>query len=84
MASTLSKMGITGPSLEDIKESKEVTSNRTRENDLKFQQGRLRLDIKKNFFSERVVGHRNRQWWNESLFLKVFRKCVDVALEDVA
>lgn len=39
----------------------QITSNRTRENYLKFQQGRLRLDTEKNFFCERVVGHRNRQ-----------------------
>lgn len=56
-----------------------VTRNRMRGNGLVVEQGKFKLDIRKKFFTERVVKHWNRNRLPrelvDSLFLEILKRC---------
>jgi len=63
----------------------QVTSDKIRGNSLKLHQGRFRVEIRKNFFTERIVKHRKKLLSEvaESPSLGLFKRYVDVVLLDI-
>jgi len=65
--------------------SSQLTNDTTRGIDLKLYQGKFRLNIRKNFYSEKVTRHLNMlpREMVVSPSLEVFKERIDVVVRDI-
>ena len=63
-----------------------MDTDKTREDGFKVRQGRFRLDIRRKFFSQRVVSHWNRMPKEvvDAPSLETFKARLDMALGSLA